>query len=361
MDILFPYTESKIKPYLKMAVQRLQIAKNKKVNLSKHSKREIANLLRADKEEMARIKAEHIVREDFTIEAYEMLELLCELLHERIRLITNSSKEPPSDLMEAISGIVWASTRIDNEELQVVRKQLAKKFGQKFIKSIIDNSSQMVNPRLLRKLSADAPSAKLVQGYMSEIAKEFNIDWEPTDIGVPESGSFQSPVGFSIPMAPGTNLTSVYQNSASVLPPLPSTDSTSSNLNPPSESSSSTPFQQSSILSNQSNNFQQLAPQSQNSSVVTQILHAEVITEHDADIPIAEAKIVNNLNNSVSSNSDNSNMVNNNMQSNLSTSLNVNIPSSLPTHYQQQSNNPVNTEDNDSFENLQARLAALRK
>ena len=38
-----------------MAVQRLQIAKNKKSNLSKHSKREIGQLLSKGKEEMARM------------------------------------------------------------------------------------------------------------------------------------------------------------------------------------------------------------------------------------------------------------------------------------------------------------------
>ena len=36
---------------------------------------------------LAASQVEHIIRSDFTIEAYEILELYCELLHERIRLI----------------------------------------------------------------------------------------------------------------------------------------------------------------------------------------------------------------------------------------------------------------------------------
>ena len=48
---IFPYDEKKLKPYLKMAVQRLQIAGNKKSSACKHQKREIAKLLEDGKEE----------------------------------------------------------------------------------------------------------------------------------------------------------------------------------------------------------------------------------------------------------------------------------------------------------------------
>jgi vacuolar protein sorting-associated protein IST1 len=57
-----------------MSVQRLQIAKNKKATSSKHNKREVASLLAKGKEEMARIKVEHIIREvslfDFRFENF---------------------------------------------------------------------------------------------------------------------------------------------------------------------------------------------------------------------------------------------------------------------------------------------------
>eukprot|EP01035_Chromulina_nebulosa_P019815 gene19815-25759_t len=178
MDFLFPYKESKIKPHLKMAIQRLQIAKNKKKTGSKHTKKEISQLLLKGKEEMARIKTEHIIREDFTIEAYEIIELLCELLHERIRIITMSdSSNPPDDLEAAIASLSWASDRLNIPELLEVKNQLTKKFV--------------------------------------EIAKEFNIDWSPSDVGLPDNGlAFQSPIGFSIPMAPGTQLSNVYQRAS---------------------------------------------------------------------------------------------------------------------------------------------------
>lgn len=41
MDILFPFSESKLKPLLKMASKRIQIANSKRTAQSSHGKREV--------------------------------------------------------------------------------------------------------------------------------------------------------------------------------------------------------------------------------------------------------------------------------------------------------------------------------
>jgi hypothetical protein len=57
MDVLgLGFSESKTKPYLKMASQRISIANNRKTNLIKQHKREVAKLLQEGKEEKARIR-----------------------------------------------------------------------------------------------------------------------------------------------------------------------------------------------------------------------------------------------------------------------------------------------------------------
>jgi vacuolar protein sorting-associated protein IST1 len=183
MDFLFGYQEKKLKPFLKMAVQRLQIAGNKKGSACKHAKRDIAKLLEAGKEEKARIKVEHVIREDFTMESYELIELLCELLHERVKYMS-SQKECPADLMEAVCTLIWSADRVDIAELNEVKNQLKLKFGKEFAMDAETNSHGKVNERLLEKLSVKPPSAHLVMSYLAEIAKEFDVAWQPTDIGV---------------------------------------------------------------------------------------------------------------------------------------------------------------------------------
>ncbi len=119
MDFLFPYSESDIKPALKMGVQRIQIMKNKKSAHSKAAKREIATLLGNKKEEMARIRVEHIIRDDYNIEALEMIEMWCELVFERIPLIT-ASKTCPPDLLPAVASLIWGSSQVKERKKMLV-------------------------------------------------------------------------------------------------------------------------------------------------------------------------------------------------------------------------------------------------
>ena len=77
------YKESKLKPQLKMAVSRFGIASNKKSALLKQNMREVAVLLADDppKEEKARIKAEALIRDDYMLEAFDILSLNCDFYY----------------------------------------------------------------------------------------------------------------------------------------------------------------------------------------------------------------------------------------------------------------------------------------
>lgn len=59
----------------------------KKAELAQKARKEIADYLAAGKDERARIRVEHIIREDYMVEAMEILELYCDLLLSRIGLV----------------------------------------------------------------------------------------------------------------------------------------------------------------------------------------------------------------------------------------------------------------------------------
>jgi hypothetical protein len=64
---------------------------------------------------------------------------MCELLHERIKQVTNSKKGPPAELAEAISSVIWCSNMVDITELQEVKQQMKLKYGAKFLKDALEN------------------------------------------------------------------------------------------------------------------------------------------------------------------------------------------------------------------------------
>lgn len=81
------FNPTKTKVQLKLAINRLKLLQQKKTQLNAAARREIAGLLEKGKEDSARVRVEHIIREDFNIEAMEILELYSELLLARFGLL----------------------------------------------------------------------------------------------------------------------------------------------------------------------------------------------------------------------------------------------------------------------------------
>ena len=154
MPLFGGYKATKLKTNLKMAVSRFTISSNKKSALMKQQIREIAKLLAEDppKEEKARIRAEALIRDDDTVEAYEILQLSCELLSERINLISQS-KECPADMIPTVATIIWASSIVDIPELIEVRKQFKYKYGAAFDEMAMRNVDGVLIERVTSKLS----------------------------------------------------------------------------------------------------------------------------------------------------------------------------------------------------------------
>ena len=219
MSFLGGYNASKLKAQLKMAVTRFSMAANKKSALSKQQTREIAMMLQEapPNEEKARIQAEALIRDDDTIEAYEILELKCELLSGRINLISYG-KGCPSDLVECVSTLIWASAIVGIPELVEIRKQFRYKYGREFEEDALRNAGGVVNERVASKLYVQPPSACLVQVYLETITDEHGVKWKPK---VPLKASemyepTRPPVGESLPARRGLE----FINASA--PPMPS-------------------------------------------------------------------------------------------------------------------------------------------
>ena len=106
----------------------LQIYIIKCCYLSQVLRKDLATLLANDKEEMARIKCEGYFHLNNMIVCCEILALMCELLIQRIGLIT-SAKTCPPDLVQAVATIIYCANRVEVPELKDVAMQLAAKFG----------------------------------------------------------------------------------------------------------------------------------------------------------------------------------------------------------------------------------------
>ena len=75
------------------------------------SRKEIADYIAAGKPERAKIRVEHIIREDYYVEAMEIVEMYCDLLLARFGLI-EQMKNLDDGLAESISSLIWVAPRL---------------------------------------------------------------------------------------------------------------------------------------------------------------------------------------------------------------------------------------------------------
>ncbi|XP_041006721.1 probable GPI-anchored adhesin-like protein PGA55 isoform X2 [Juglans microcarpa x Juglans regia] len=177
------FKPAKCKTALKLAVSRIKLLKNKRDVQLKQLKREVAQLLESGQDRTARIRVEHVVREEKTTAAYELIEIYCELIVARLSII-ESQKNCPIDLKEAISSVIFAAPRCaDVPELMDIRKQFTAKYGKDFVSAAIELRPDCgVGRMLVEKLSAKAPDGQTKIKILSTIAEENNVKWDPNSL-----------------------------------------------------------------------------------------------------------------------------------------------------------------------------------
>ncbi|OAY72420.1 IST1-like protein [Ananas comosus] len=172
---------SKCKTLLKLTIPRIKLLRNRREIQLKQMRKDIAKLLESGQEATARIRVEHIIREENMMAAQEILELFCELIAVRLPII-ETQKECPLDLKEAISSICFAAPRCaDLPELQQVQMLFAAKYGKEFVTAATELLPDCgVNRQIIELLSVRAPSVEAKLKLLKEIAEEHELDWDPS-------------------------------------------------------------------------------------------------------------------------------------------------------------------------------------
>ncbi|KAM3757747.1 hypothetical protein ACB098_02G213100 [Castanea mollissima] len=226
------FNSSKCKTAAKMAVARIKLLRNKREVVVKQMRRDIALLLQSGQDATARIRVEHVIREQNVLAANEFIELFCELVVARLSIIAKQ-RDCPADLKEGIASLIFASPRCSEiPELLSLQKVFEKKYGKDFVSAATDLRPNCgVNRMLIDKLSVRTPTGEVKLKVMKEIAKEFQIQWDTTESEMellkPPEERIEGPRTFvsatSLPMQP--------QPTQSAEPNKPTTRSTISGEN----------------------------------------------------------------------------------------------------------------------------------
>ncbi|CAN4083521.1 unnamed protein product [Withania somnifera] len=205
------FNSSKCKTMAKMTVARIKLLRNKREVVVRQMRRDIAMLLESRQDATARVRVEHVIREQNILQANEFLELFCELIVARLPIIAKQ-KQCPADLKEGISSLIFAAPRCsDIPELMGLKDVFEKKYGKDFVSAATDlRPNAGVNRTLIEKLSVKTPNGEVKLKIMKEIAKEYQVEWDTADSEMellkPPEERIEGPNGFvtatSLPLKP---------------------------------------------------------------------------------------------------------------------------------------------------------------
>ncbi|GAV66133.1 Ist1 domain-containing protein [Cephalotus follicularis] len=219
------FKAAKCKTLLKLTIPRIKLLRNRREIQIKQMRRDIAKLLESGQEATARIRVEHIIREENMMAAQEILELFCELIAVRLPII-ETQRECPLDLKEAISSVCFAAPRCaDLPELLQVQMLFASKYSKEFVSAATELMPDCgVNRQLIELLSIRAPSPQTKLKLLKEIAEEHELDWDPaaseTEFFKPHedllSGSMQFVSGSKMPLPKEKHDESLYSATSKI-------------------------------------------------------------------------------------------------------------------------------------------------
>ncbi|CAH1710964.1 unnamed protein product [Aphis gossypii] len=95
--------------------------------------------------------------------------------------LLQQSKILDSSLAESVSSLLWVAPHIqaDVSEMKVISDQLTQKFGKKYTEACRSENMDTVSEKLKHKLSLRPPPKILVEKYLIEISKNYNVPYEP--------------------------------------------------------------------------------------------------------------------------------------------------------------------------------------
>ncbi|KAK2971592.1 hypothetical protein RJ640_017961 [Escallonia rubra] len=173
---------AKCKTCLNLAISRIKLLQNKRDVQLKLMRKEIAQFLLAGQEAIARIRVEHVIREQNIWAAYEILEMFCEFVLARVPIL-ESQRDCPLELREAVASIIFAAPRCsDLPDMLQIRNLFAAKYGKEFISAASElRPDTSVNRTIIEKLSVSTPPAEVKLKVLKDIAQEYNVEWDSSN------------------------------------------------------------------------------------------------------------------------------------------------------------------------------------
>ncbi|KAG4165027.1 hypothetical protein ERO13_A13G053800v2 [Gossypium hirsutum] len=170
------FKPSKFKSLVTLAISRLAVFKNQHQIRCNQARSDVVQLLQLAHHDRALLRVDQVIKEQNMLDVFVILEGYCNLVIERLHLI-EQDRVCPDELKEAISGLLFASSRCgDFPELLEIRAVFTSHYGKEFAARAIELRNNCgVNAKIIQKLSTRQPDLQSRRNVLNQIAAEYGI------------------------------------------------------------------------------------------------------------------------------------------------------------------------------------------
>ena len=151
--------------------------------------------------DLAKQKMGTVLKFEKNIEAINILNPILERLQKNCDSML-TKKECPISLRPPLDSVLYASTRLQLEDLKQLKEIITKMYGGDYVKVAINNEDKIVNQDLISKLNEANISEETIKGRLAEAIKELKSKIKASSLKKEEKDMFGDTVDNTIQIKP---------------------------------------------------------------------------------------------------------------------------------------------------------------
>ena len=159
---------------LGLSKKKCEVLREKRMETIRKKRKDLSNYFKQEHMDIAMSKTEDILKDEKYVSIMDTLNELFEKIKNKINSLTGS-KECPIALRPPLDSVIYASTRLNIEELNQLREKISQMYGSDYIKKASNNEDQIVNQELIKKLNENTFSKEIIKNRLVAFINEEKV------------------------------------------------------------------------------------------------------------------------------------------------------------------------------------------
>ena len=162
----------KLRTLIDLSKNKCKEERDKKIEMINKNKFEILKYIKENDMKSANNKTDTLIKDENYVAVYDILDPIFDLIKTKRNYII-STTECPEDLRYYLDSLLYATIRLDIDELMTFKEKITKIYGPYYIEKAINDEDKKVNKDLVEKLKITNFSEEVIKERQNQLLSEY--------------------------------------------------------------------------------------------------------------------------------------------------------------------------------------------